>query len=118
MTTAHQSKGLSATASQPLASIARAGVTYSLGLNWLMSEHSRSQQRSALSELADRRPAVSALTFAAAYLSSAGLLMLATAALSMLFASLTGWGNQLAAVIGMSGVAARMVLVLRSLRRA
>lgn len=99
-----------------LASIANAGVVYSLGLNWLMSERSRRQQRAALVVLAHRRPAVSALTFAAVYLAAASLLMMTTAALSMLVISLAGnWSSQLAIAFGMTGMATRMLLVLRSL---
>ena len=118
MTIARLLNKLNAAGSRPLTSIATAGIAYSLGLNWLMSEHSRCQQRCALSEIAERRPAVSALTFAVAYLLAACLLMLATAALSMLFASLAGaWSNPLTVLIGVSGIAARMMLVLRSLRQ-
>jgi hypothetical protein len=99
-----------------LSSIASAGVVYSLGLNWLMSERSRRQQRAVLADLALQRPAVSALTFAAVYLTAASLLMLTTAALSMLVISLAGsWSSQLAMAFGITGVATRMLLVLRSL---
>ncbi len=99
-----------------LASIASAGVVYSLGLNWLMSERSRRQQRAIVVDVALQRPAVSALTFAAVYLTAASLLMLTTAALSMLVIWLAGsWSSQLAMAFGMTGVATRMILVLRSL---
>ena len=99
-----------------LASIANAGVVYSLGLNWLMSEPSRRQQRAALAGLAQQRPAVSVLTFAAVYLAAASLLMMSTAALSMLVISLAGsWSSQLAIAFGVTGAAIRMLLVLRSL---
>lgn len=102
-----------------LAPLAAAGIVYSLGLNWLMSERLRRQQRAALVDLARQRPAVSALTFAAVYLIAASVLMLATAALSMLVTTLAGgWSNQLAIAFGMTGVATRMLLVLRSLWQA
>lgn len=101
---------------RPLASIALAGIVYSLGLNWLMNEGPRRRQRAELHDLARRRPASSALTFALVYLCATGLTMVALMGLSLAVVALAGaWSSQFAVMAGAAGVVTRMLLVLRSL---
>jgi len=99
-----------------LAPVATAGLVYSLGLNWLMSESERRRRRAQLVELSARRPAASALTFALVYLVAAMLWMLASYSLSAIVVSFAGsWSSQLGLIAGAASIATRMLLVLRSL---